>query len=112
MRVAHMGETDPVIFLSNLGDAREGAGGQKVSHKTKRVQLTGFQTPRFHQGTLNFGRERGEPEGEHEGGEEEGEQRGRAKPRTDLGTTEGKEGYEGSRGSKRKSESSSSQAPS
>ena len=113
MSVTHMGATDPVIYLSDLGEG-EGEGGQKASHKTKRVQLTGFQTPRFHQGTLNFGRERGEPEGEQEEGEgeEEGERRGRAKPRKDLGTKEGGRGQTGSRGVKRKSELSSSQTPS
>ena len=108
LQVAHMGEADPVVLLSNIGGG-EREGAHKASRKAKRVTLTSFQTPRFHQGMLNLGTERGEQEGEHEGREEEGEQRGRAKPRTNPGIRGGGGGGEGDRGSKRKSELSSSQ---
>jgi hypothetical protein len=111
LKVAHMDVADPVVFLSNVGEG-EGEGGHRANRKAKRAALTSFQTPRFHQGTLNFGEERREPEGASEGGEEEGEgeQRGRARPRTNLGIGEGVAGSDGGRGSKRKSELSSSQA--
>ena len=111
LKVTHMDVADPVVFLSNVGGG-EGEGGHRANRKPKRESLTSLQTPRFHQGTLNFGEERREPEGASEGGEEEGEgeQRGRARPRTNLGIGDGVAGSEGGRGSKRKSELSSSQA--